>query len=137
MIEPYIPGTEITVSLLHRDGAFVPLPILELQPVQHRFYNYDAKYTEGATTFVLPTTLPPLVTADCQRIAQAAFKHLGCHGFARVDMRVTPEHTPYILEINSIPGLTDFSDLPAQAQHAGISYDTLIDAMLQSAYTAP
>jgi len=137
MIEPYIPGTEITVSLLEKNGHFIPLPILELQPVQHRFYNYEAKYTAGATQFILPANLPERVTHQCQAIAQTAFTTLGCRGFARVDMRVTPDNTPYILEVNSIPGLTELSDLPAQAKHAGIDYDELIHIMLQSAHVTP
>jgi D-alanine-D-alanine ligase len=137
MIEPYIPGTEITVSLLEKNSNFIPLPILELQPVQHQFYNYEAKYTAGATQFILPTNLPDQVTHQCQAIAQTAFTSLGCRGFARVDMRVTPNNTPYILEVNSIPGLTELSDLPAQAKHAGIDYDELIHIMLQSAHVTP
>ncbi|MDG2264770.1 MAG: D-alanine--D-alanine ligase [Candidatus Marinamargulisbacteria bacterium] len=133
MIESYIPGTEVTVSLLHHNGAFIPLPILELRPVHHPFYNYEAKYTAGATDFILPAPIPPSVADQCHTIAQAAFNCLGCRGFARVDMRITPDNVPYILEINSIPGLTPLSDLPAQAKHAGIHYDQLIDIMLQSA----
>lgn len=131
MIEPFITGQEITVSVIQIDRVLTALPILELKS-QNTFYDYDAKYTPGKTQFILPANLSEGATKTCQDLAIAAFNQLGCKGFGRVDMIVDAGGQPYILEINTIPGLTQTSDLPAQAQQVGIGYDQLIKLMLDS-----
>jgi D-alanine-D-alanine ligase len=131
--EKYVPGMEITVGVLGVGSATRALPVLELVP-KNEFYDYEAKYTDGMTAFFLPARLQDDATARVQDIANRAHSALGCHGVSRVDMMVTPDGEPFITEINTLPGLTDLSDLPAQAATAGIGYDELILEILSSAF---
>ena len=130
--ERFVPGREITVGVLQREGANEALPILELVP-KNEFYDYEAKYTKGLTDFVLPAPLPPPVYAEAERMAVAAFEAVGCRGYARVDIMVDKVGVPWFIEVNTLPGMTDTSDLPAQAKAAGISYEDLVETILLTA----
>lgn len=130
--EGFVAGTEITVGVLERDGRPQALPILELRP-KNEFYDYEAKYTEGMTEFVLPARLAPAVYAEAERGAVAAFTAVGCRGYARVDMMVDAAGVPWFVEVNTLPGMTDTSDLPAQAKAAGLSYEDLVETILLTA----
>lgn len=132
-VEEYIKGKEVTVGILGRDEDLQALPILELVP-RKDFYDYEAKYTKGMTEFILPARLPKPLYQKTQEIALAAHRALGCYGFSRVDIIVSEDHVPYVHEVNSIPGMTEFSDLPAEAAQAGISFDELVVKILESAY---
>ena len=125
-------GTEITVSVIEQSGALVVLPILELRP-KNRFYDYEAKYTDGKTEFVLPAELSEEMTATAKALGLKVHQALGCRGMSRTDMIVDPTKGPVVLEINTIPGMTDLSDLPAQARCAGLSFDEVVEGMLKSA----
>ncbi len=140
LLEKYIDGQEITIGVLEepaarRNGKDIwALPILELRPKSKAgFYDYEAKYTKGMTEFVLPAELPETLAKKCQELAVHTFRSLNCSGYARVDMMVSKEGEPYVLEVNTLPGMTDTSDLPAMAQEAGISYDQLVERILLSA----
>ena len=110
----------------------IKLPILELKP-HNRFYDFDAKYTPGKTEFILPANLSEKISEHCQETAINLHKLLHCKTVSRVDMIVHPTQGPYVLELNSIPGMTDTSDLPAQAKAAGISFDKLVQIILENA----
>ncbi|MCA0312666.1 MAG: D-alanine--D-alanine ligase [Candidatus Melainabacteria bacterium] len=110
------------------------LPILELIPKSKAgFYDYEAKYTKGLTEFVLPAKLSDTRTKEAQELAKKTFRALNCSGYARVDMIAGKDGNTYILEVNTLPGMTDTSDLPAMAEVAGISYDALVERILVSA----
>lgn len=130
--ERFVSGREITVGVLERDGRPEALPILELVP-KNEFYDYEAKYTEGMTEFVLPARLEPEVHAEAERVAVGAFTAIGCRGYARVDIMVDHMGVPWFVEVNTLPGMTDTSDLPAQARAAGISYEELVETILFTA----
>ena len=130
--ERFVPGREITASVLERDGKRESLPILELIP-RREFYDYEAKYTKGMTDFVLPARLAPAVYEEAQRVAVAAFEAIGCRGYARIDLMVDSAGTPWFMEVNTLPGMTDLSDLPAQARAAGLSYEDLVETILLTA----
>ncbi|MDW8141101.1 MAG: D-alanine--D-alanine ligase [Candidatus Bipolaricaulota bacterium] len=131
-VEQFIPGKEITAGILRIDGADRALPLIELRP--HReFYDYIAKYTPGACDFIIPAELDAQTTLKVQETALRAHHALGCFGFSRVDLRLTPEGEPYLLEINTLPGMTDTSDLPKAAAALGIGFDDLVERMLQTA----
>lgn len=132
-IEEYINGPEVTVGILGRNDDLQALPILELVP-KNEFYDYHAKYTAGMTEFIIPARLPKPLYEKTQSIALAAHNALGCYGFSRVDIIVGHDHVPYVHDVNSIPGMTDRSDLPAEAEHVGISFDDLVLRILESAY---
>ena len=132
LFEKYVQGQEITVGLIGVGNDLQALPILELIP-KREFYDYQAKYTAGLTEFVIPARLSDEVGQVAQSIALRAHQALGCHGYSRVDMIVDRLGQPFVTEVNTLPGLTELSDLPAQAAAAGISYDRLISKILDSA----
>lgn len=132
-VEEFIKGQEVTVGIIGCGRDARVLPILELIP-QAEFYDYEAKYTPGKTEFVIPARLSPAVTQKVRQIAIAAFHSLNCHGWARIDC-IVKEGIPYLHDVNTIPGMTDISDLPAQAKAAGLSYDELVLEILKSAFT--
>lgn len=132
-VEEFVAGQEITVGILGKGHDTKALPILELAP-KTEFYDFEAKYTAGMTDFILPARLPKPVYERVQGIALEAHRAVGAHGFSRVDMIVTKDHVPFVHEINTIPGMTDRSDLPAEAAHAGISFDQLVVNILESAF---
>ncbi len=123
-----IPEPEITVGVLHGH----PLPILELKAA-NEFYDYHAKYTKGMTEFILPARLDPPVYAAALEAASAAASALSCAELCRVDMRVDAGGCPRVLDVNTSPGMTETSDLPAQAAHVGIDYADLVLEVLGSA----
>lgn len=129
--EQYVPGTEISVGVLDQANGPLALPVLGLKPT-NAFYDFDAKYTHGKTHFECPALLPADITQAAQAMAIAAHVGLGCEGMSRSDMIVGPSG-PVILETNTIPGLTDLSDLPAQAAALGIGFDQLIDGLVHHA----
>lgn len=131
MIEEYLEGISTTVGILEKDNKLVATEILEFR-THTEWYDYEAKYTKGMTEFIIPAELSDEMTQKVKDISIQAFKVCGCSGVSRVDFLIT-EDTPYILEVNSSPGMTDTSDLPAQAAAMGISYDELVEIILQSA----
>ncbi|MDD4178455.1 MAG: D-alanine--D-alanine ligase [Candidatus Margulisbacteria bacterium] len=132
-VEEFIKGKEVTVGIIGKDDDLQALPILELAP-KKEFYDFEAKYTSGMTEFILPARLPSALYKKTQATALAAHRALGCYGVSRVDIIVSSDHIPFVHEVNSIPGMTEHSDLPAEAKHAGISFDELVVNILESAY---
>lgn len=123
-VEEFIEGMDITVGII---GDYV-LPVLELVP-KNEFYDYESKYTKGKTEFIIPARLDDNTTKIVKDLALKTFKALECSDFARVDMRIR-ENEPYVFEINTIPGMTEISDLPAQAKAENISYEDLVEKIL-------
>lgn len=132
LLEKFIRGMTATCGILGTGVRTRVLPILELVPTR-KFYDYEAKYTKGVTQFIIPARLPAKTYESTQKIALKAHKAVGCWGFSRVDMVISSDGIPYALEVNTIPGMTELSDLPAEAEAAGISYDELVLEMLYSA----
>ena len=131
LIEEYLVGIAATVGVLEKDGKAFATEILELRP-KNEWYDYEAKYTKGMTEFILPAELSAEMTETVKKYAVKAFEVCGCSGVSRVDFLIV-NNIPYILEINTNPGMTDTSDLPAQAAACGIGYDQLVEMVLQSA----
>ncbi len=132
LVEEFVAGKSITVGVFNRDGKPVVTPILELR-TKTEWYDLEAKYTEGLTEFVLPAELPEDITRAIQETTLKAYEAVGCYGLSRIDFVVDTENRFYILEVNTIPGMTDLSDLPAQAKCMGVSYDELVECILQTA----
>jgi D-alanine-D-alanine ligase len=132
IVQEYIPGREMTVSILETEKGFEVLPILELRP-KRRFYDYVAKYTKGETEFILPAPLNPSEERLVKEMALKAFVEAGCRGFGRVD-GIFSDGRFYFLEINTVPGLTETSDLPASAKAGGIEFEELVEIILKSAF---
>ena len=133
MVEAFIPGHEVTVSLLGgADETVNGLPAVEIV-APDGFYDFSAKYEKGRTQYLCPAPLSASVTRQIRQLAIKTYQVLGCNGAARVDFRITPKGKPYVLEINTVPGMTETSLLPMAAGKAGISYDALTERILQSA----
>jgi D-alanine-D-alanine ligase len=128
LIEEYIAGTEIFVGIL--DGAV--LGSVEVRPAT-KFYDYDAKYKRNDTTYLIPPELPRDIVASAEDFALAAHNALGCSGHSRPDLRISPEGRPFVLEVNTLPGMTKTSLLPKIAKSIGMSYGTLCEKILASA----
>jgi D-alanine-D-alanine ligase len=131
LVEEFLVGKSLTVGVLEKSGETFATEILELRP-KTEWYDYEAKYTKGLTDFILPAELSEDMTKKVKEIAVKACKACGCSGVSRIDFLVANE-TPYVLEINTSPGMTDTSDLPAQAAVMGISYDELVLMILNEA----
>jgi D-alanine-D-alanine ligase len=131
LLERYIDGRELAVSILEENAAPVALPIVEAVPEQEDFYDFEARYEIGRTRFVCPAELDEEVAARAGEIALETYGLLGCAGFARVDLMLEAATGElYVLEVNPIPGLTETSLLPLAAEAAGISFDELVERVL-------
>lgn len=130
LIEEYLVGTAATVGVIGDNQDRMVTEILEMRP-KHEWYDYECKYTKGMTEFVLPAELSEEMTVKVKEIALKAFEMAGCSGVSRVDFHIV-DGIPYVLEINTSPGMTETSDLPAQAAAMGISYDELVLLILNS-----
>lgn len=135
LIEEYLVGESATVGVLEReaDGKIETFatPILGFK-TKTEWYDYEAKYTKGLTEFILPANFDEELTQKIKDLAVLAHKTCACRGVSRVDFLVH-NNIPYILEINTNPGMTDTSDLPAQSAAMGINYNELVDIILKSA----
>jgi D-alanine-D-alanine ligase len=137
LLERYVDGRELAISILEQSGEPVALPIVEAVPEQEHFYDFESRYEIGRTRFVCPAELDSEVAAHATAIALDAFRVLGCSGFARVDLMLDTEAGElYVLEVNPIPGLTETSLLPQAADAAGIGFDRLIELILAAALAA-
>jgi D-alanine-D-alanine ligase len=134
LLERHIPGRDLAVSILEQaDGQPLALPIVEAVPEQEDFYDFEARYEIGRTRFVCPAELEPELAEHARQIALDAFTLFGCAGFGRVDLMLDPAGPElHVLELNVIPGLTETSLLPQAADAAGISFDELIERILDA-----
>ena len=129
LVEAYIPGKEVTVGILG-ERALGAMEVI----AKGEFHSYEVKYTAGREEFLLPAPLPPLsIRRKCLQVALAAHQALGCSGYSRVDTRVNEHGEVFLFEVNSLPGLTALSYLPRIAEHAGLTYGDLVEAILQQA----
>jgi len=128
LIERFIPGRELTVSVLD-DRA---LPVVEIIP-EGGFYDYDHKYTAGASRYECPAQLPHEATERLLALGLRACRALRTRGVARVDFRLDDEMTPFCLEVNTVPGMTEMSLVPKAAAAAGLSYADLVRAIVEAA----
>jgi D-alanine-D-alanine ligase len=133
LLERYVPGRDLGVSIVEEDGVARALPIVEAVPNEKDFYDFESRYEIGRTRFVCPAELSDDVAARTQELALAAYEALGCAGFARVDLMLPDDGEPLVLEANTVPGLTETSLLPQAAEAAGISFDALVERLLAHA----
>ena len=130
LLERHVDGRDLAVSVL--DGQ--ALPVVEAVPVGGGEYDFEARYEIGRTDFVCPAELGEEATARAQELALAAYRLLGCEGFARVDLMLERDGEGlHLLEVNPVPGLTETSLLPQAADAAGIPFDALVERVLELA----
>ena len=133
LVEDFIPGHEWTVGLVGGE----PFPVIDIAAkLDGGWYSWKSKYESGGTTvYSFPADDPAMraATERCREVAAEAFRALGCRGMGRIDLRVTPDFEPYILEMNTIPGFTATSLLPKAAAKVGLSFAELCDRILSLA----
>lgn len=131
LVEEFIDGFFVTVGVLEKDGKAFATEILEIRP-KNEWYDFEAKYSQGMSEFICPANLSKEVTERVKEVAVKAFETAGCRSVSRIDFMMKDD-IPYLLEINTSPGMTTVSDLPAQAKAMGIDYDHLVLTILNSA----
>ncbi|MFC2638538.1 MAG: D-alanine--D-alanine ligase [Mitsuokella sp.] len=129
LVEQFIRGRELTVAVwgdAERQEAF---PIIEITTASGR-YDYESKYTKGASTHIIPAPVGDAATKKIQALAKRTFAACGCRGVARVDMMFAEDGTPYVIEVNSVPGMTELSLVPDAARAMGIEFPELCERIL-------
>ena len=128
LIEEFIDGREMTVGILGNKT----LPILEIIP-QHELYDYECKYKEGMCEYKIPAEIPSSLERSIVKDAIDIYRAIGCRHYARVDFRLNDDGQHYLLEINTLPGMTSTSLLPKAAKAAGLEFPDLIDTIIKIA----
>ncbi|MDP3048246.1 MAG: D-alanine--D-alanine ligase [Thermodesulfovibrionales bacterium] len=128
IIEKYIEGKEVHIGILN-DRALGGVEV----KTSLEFYSYEAKYTAGLTEYILPPKIEEAVYMKAKDIALSANRALGCSGATRVDLRIDNDGNPYVLEVNTIPGMTETSLLPKIAKEAGFDFPALVEEILKDA----
>ncbi|MGB7419514.1 MAG: D-alanine--D-alanine ligase [Erythrobacter sp.] len=135
LAEPFIKGRELTTAVIDSADGPRALGVTELI-IEHGFYDYEHKYTEGQTQHVCPAQVPDNIADLCEEYALKAHRALGCHGTSRTDFRWDDEEGEdglFVLETNTQPGMTPLSLVPEQARHAGIGYGELVELIVLEA----
>ncbi len=132
IIQEYILGKEISVGILEHSSGIRALPPTHLIPRNSHFLDYDAKYDSEKTLEITPANLTKDTAAHVEETALKTHRALGCSGLSRTDMILDPEGQLFVLEINTLPGLTPQSLIPQQARAAGISFSMLLDQLIQN-----
>lgn len=131
LVEKMVDGKEVTASVLGNEKPEV-LPLIEIFSATG-VYDYEAKYTVGLSDHIIPPRLPDNVQQKIKDLALKTYLAIGCRGLSRVDFMIDTTGQPYILEVNTIPGMTETSLFPDAARAAGISFETLVDKLVQLA----
>jgi D-alanine-D-alanine ligase len=127
--EAFVDGIELTCGILGEEA----LPLIKLETPRD-FYDYDAKYLADDTRYILPSGLPARKERELQELCLAAFRMLGCRGWGRVDLMLNKRGRPFLLEVNTAPGMTDHSLVPMAARAVGLSYEDLCLKILEGAH---
>lgn len=135
LIEEYIDGRELTVAVLVRNRKLRALPVIEIIP-RSGFYDYGNKYTPGATEYLAPAPIGESLSRQIEEAALTAHRCLGCSVYSRTDLRLSTDGIPYILEVNTAPGMTSTSLVPKGAKAAGLSFPALVRAIVSASRRA-
>lgn len=130
LVEQFIKGKELTVPVLGEIHKEKSLPIIEIIP-KNELYDYEAKYSVGGSEHIIPARIDKDITEKIQAYAVLAHQILGCETYSRADFLLTEEGVPYILEVNTLPGMTPTSLFPDAAKSIGISYEEMIEQFVQ------
>jgi len=130
--ESFIDGAELTVPLVGEGAAAEALPVIRIVAPQAN-YDYQNKYFTDDTKYLCPSQLPDAVEREVQELAVQAYRVLGCRGWARADVMLTSDNKPYLLEMNTSPGMTGHSLVPMAARAAGISYEDFVMQVVAAA----
>ncbi len=132
MVQKFIKGKEATCGVIEKDGKIMPLPPTHILPNLGEFYDYKSKYAAGGSTHICPADFPPEVNKKIQTLALQAHIALGCQGMSRTDIFYGDDGKFYIIETNTIPGMTPVSLFPEAAGKAGIPFDKMLDLIIKA-----
>jgi D-alanine-D-alanine ligase len=129
LVEQYVKGQEVQIGILDDK----PVGAIEIVP-KNEFYDFESKYTDGMAEHIFPARLEAALYEKAQQVGLAAHRALGCKGYSRVDLLVTAAGDCYVLEVNTLPGMTALSLLPEiAAKGAGLSFEVLVSRIIESA----
>lgn len=128
LVEEFINGKELTVALIGNDQPEV-LPIIEITS-SNEFYDYESKYTQGMCEHIIPARIDQASQEEIARISRQVYNLMGCRGFARIDFMLDHNGCPYVLEVNTIPGMTEMSLVPDAARAADMNFEELVDKIV-------
>lgn len=131
LFEQFIDGTEVTVPIMGNDELTV-LPIIEIES-ENEFYDYESKYTQGMCRHIIPARIDEETWADVEEMAKKAYRAAQCKGLSRVDFIIDKNGNPNVIEINTLPGMTEMSLFPDAARCSGIDFPTLVDKIVKCA----
>ena len=126
-VESFVVGNEYTLPIIDNK----PLPIIEIKP-KTEFYDYEAKYLRSDTEFICPADVPSPLVENINKLCINAFNAIGCTGWGRVDFIIDKNKNIYIIEVNTVPGMTNHSLVPMSAKSAGIEFDDLVTMILET-----
>jgi D-alanine-D-alanine ligase len=132
LVEELLDGTEIGCGVLRYEGRTTALPLIEIIS-KNDFFDYEAKYLSDATEEITPARISELATQACQKIAAHLYDRLRCKGMIRVDLFLLEDGTPSVIEVNTVPGLSDASLFPQEAKAHGLRFQDLISAVIEDA----
>lgn len=130
LVEEFIKGMELTVPVLGKMNEEKALPIIEIIP-KNELYDFESKYAAGGSEHIIPARIGEQATIQIKEYAVLAHQVLGCETYSRVDFLLTDDETPYILEVNTLPGMTPTSLFPDSARHVSMSYEKMIETLVQ------
>ena len=131
LAERFIAGVEVTASVLGNENPVV-LPLIEIEAAKG-VYDYEAKYTPGGSSHVIPARISDDATRKVNDIAKQIYRSFNCRGFSRIDFIIDSSGEPWVLEVNTIPGMTGLSLFPDAALHYGMGYDNLVEEVVKLA----
>ena len=134
LAEQFVDGPELTLPIMGNNNLVV-LPVIEITS-EREFYDYTAKYTNGLCHHIIPANIDKHTLDKVVEYGKKAYKVLDCKCFSRIDFIIDKKEGPMIIEVNTLPGMTDMSLFPDAARYAGISYDDLVEMFLEYGYTA-
>lgn len=130
LVEQFIKGKELTVPVLGKMNEETALPIIEIIP-KNELYDYESKYSEGGSEHIIPARISDELTEQIQNYAVRAHQALGCETYSRADFLLTDDGKPYILEVNTLPGMTPTSLFPDSAKAVNMSYEEIVEKLVQ------
>lgn len=132
LVEEFIKGKELTVAVWGNEEKKEAFPIIEITTASGR-YDYESKYTKGASTHIIPARVSEEKAGEIRQLAVRTFTACGCRGVARVDMMLSEGGVPYVIEVNSVPGMTELSLVPDAGRAMGIEFPELCEHILEMA----
>lgn len=136
LAEKFIDGIEVTSTVIGNEYDTETLPLIEITS-ENEFYDFESKYTPGMCSHIIPARVDEAIQSRVAVLIQQVFKALGCRGVARVDFIIDREGNPFVLEINTIPGMTEMSLVPDAARAQGISFEQLVDKLVRLGLETP